>query len=276
MARGIVPRFARLMLLAVFVAGSHGQPAWAGEPVPHRAVYDIELASAKTGSGIAAVKGEMLAEWSESCEGWALDHRSLFEITYAHGATVRITSSVASWESRDGRDYHFNISNATNGNVTQKYEGRARLSADGGKVDYVEPKRDPMILPKGTVFPMVHTARVLSATAAAPTILSMAVFDGMSEEGTFRVSAVVGKPIMGATRTAKVARAVAALKGRPAWPMQLAYFSLTAPEAEPRHEVGMRIFGNGVSDRMLLDFGEFKVRADLIRLEITKKPACGS
>ncbi len=267
-------RFLHLMLLAVFVAGPHGQPARAGEAVPHRAVYAIELALAKTGSGIAAVKGEMLAEWTESCEGWAFDHRSLFEITYAHGTTVRITSNVASWESSDGRDYHFSISNATNGKVTQKYEGRARLSAGGGKVVYIVPERDPLILPKGTVFPMVHTARVLSATAAAPKILSMSVFDGMSEEGIFRISAVIGKPIADAARTAKVAQAVIALKGRTAWPMQLAYFSLSSREAEPQHEVGMRIYGNGVSDRMLLDFGEFKVRADLIRLEISKKPAC--
>lgn len=268
-------RFLHLMVLAAFVAGPGGQPVRAAEPVPHRAVYAIELASAKTGSGIAAVKGEMLAEWTESCEGWAFDHRSLFEITYAQGTTVRITSNVASWESRDGREYHFSISNATNGKVTQKYEGRAQLSAaDGGKVNYIVPERDPLILPKGTVFPMVHTARVLSATMAAPKILSMSVFDGMSEEGIFRISAVIGKPIANAARTAKVAQAVIALKGRTAWPMQLAYFSLSSREAEPEHEVGMRIYGNGVSDRMLLDFGEFSVRADLIRLEISKKPAC--
>ena len=238
--------------------------------VPHRAVYDVNLVSAKTGSGVASVKGEMLAEWSESCEGWALDHRTLFDISYAQGETIRLTSSVATWESHDGLQYHFNITNAVNGKVTEKYEGRGQFDGKlgDGRVDYVTPERGPLTLAPGTVFPMIHTERVLAAALSAPTIRSMIVFDGMSKEGAFRVNAVIGKPVAGFKSV------MAGLKDRRSWPLQLAYFSVRGHEPEPEHEVGMRIYENGVSDLILLDFGEFKVKTDLKRLEYAKRPSC--
>lgn len=266
------------IILGIWTAGLFAAPAALAAPaaasaklVPHRAVYDVNLVSAKSGSGVSSVRGEMLAEWLESCEGWALDHRTLFDITYVQGGSVRLTSSVTTWESRDGLRYHFEITNAANGKVTEKYEGRGELAdkQGGGQVDYVIPEREPLKLAPGTVFPMVHTVRVLAATRNAPAIRSMIVFDGMSKEGTFRVSAVIGKP------SASAKTAMDGLKTHRSWPLQLAYFSVDGREPEPEHEVGMRIYDNGVSDLMLLDFGEFKVKADLQRLEYGEQPACG-
>jgi len=239
--------------------------------VPHRAVYDVTLNSVTSGSAISSVKGEMLAEWSQSCDGWAHDHRTLFDISYAHGGTVRLTSSVATWESLTGLEYHFDITNAVNGKVTGKYEGRGQLANQhgGGQVNYIIPEREPLRLAREMVFPMIHTERVLAATAVTPTIRSMLVFDGMSKEGSFRVNAVIGKPILPGESKLE------GLNNRKSWPLQMAYFSVSGREPEPQHEVGMRIYDNGVGDEMLLDFGEFKVTADLKRLEYGKPPDCG-
>ena len=37
--------------------------------MPHRAIYSVSLESARSGSGIAAVTGEMFADWAETCAG---------------------------------------------------------------------------------------------------------------------------------------------------------------------------------------------------------------
>jgi EipB-like len=261
----------RYLVLALWATGLFAAPArGAIMLVPHRAAYDVNLISAKSASGISLVKGEMLAEWIESCEGWSLDHRTLFDITYEQSGTIRITSSVATWESRDGLRYRFNITNAVNGRATEKFEGRARLAKNqgGGQADFVTPDRAPMKLAPGTVFPMTHTLRVLAATKIAPTLRTMTVFDGMSREAVFRISAVIGKP------NAPAKTVMQGLKTRPSWPLQLAFFSVDGNEPEPVHEVGMRIYQNGVSDLMQLDFGEFKVRAKLTRLEFLERPVC--
>ncbi len=79
-----VATVARVTALALAALAASGA-AWpaALELMPHRAIYGITLASARSGSGIASVTGELLADWSESCAGWALDHRSRLDVTYA-------------------------------------------------------------------------------------------------------------------------------------------------------------------------------------------------
>lgn len=268
-----MPGIAHLKLVAFLAVLVQAVSASAAEPVSHRAIYDIVLTSARSTSGIVAVTGEMLAEWAESCEGWTLDHRSIFDITYAQGATVRVTSAIATWESHNGLDYRFSVRNAADGKPTERFEGQALLSAPGavGRVAYTEPRKTIKSLPAGVVFPMVHTLRVLAAADEAPTIVTMMVFDGLSGDGTFRVGAAIGPPRELETGMAEEFKD---LRGRRSWPLQLAYFKVAGYAPEPEHEIGMRMYDNGVADRMLLDFGDFKVRADLVRLEIGRKPPC--
>ncbi len=264
------------MMLAImmveFVAASAGA---AFELMPHRAIYGVTLASAKSGSGIATVKGELLADWSESCAGWILDHRSRLDVTYAPGQAVRLSSTVATWESRDGLDYRFNVRNSANGRVTERIEGRATLSAPGrtGRVVYERPAGRTDALPAGTVFPTTHSVRALEAAAKAPTMLSMPVFDGLTLDGTFSISALLGRSMPPAKG---LPHALAALEGRLSWPLQMAFFPMTGHAAEPQHEIGMVMYDNGVGEDLKLDFGDFTVHARLLRLEMSERPSCGA
>ncbi len=262
-------------ILAIALVGLAAVPAEAAfELAPHRAIYGVSLASAKSGSGIATVKGEMFADWSESCEGWTLDHRTRLDVAFAPGGVIRLTSAVATWESRDGLDYRFTVRNSANGRVTGRIEGHATLAAPGraGRVVYDAPAGRTDTLPAGTVFPTRHSVRVLEAAATAPTMVSMPVFDGLTLDGAYFISAVLGR----ARAPAKKPRAaLAALEGRLSWPLRMAFFPVAGRGAEPRHEIGMVMYDNGVGEDLLIDFGDFTVRARLIRLEMSERPSCG-
>ena len=265
-------RTAFAVVIAIIVAG-HG--AGAIELIPHRAIYAVTLASAESGSGIATVKGEMLADWSESCAGWSLEHRSRLDVTYVPGAAIRLTSTVATWESRDGLEYRFDVRNSANGRVTERIQGRATLAADGrtGRVVYGTPAGRIDALPAGTVFPTTHSVRVLEAAKNAPALAAMPVFDGLTLEGTFLISAALGRPrAPGPAPSA----ALAGLDNRLSWPLQMAFFPIAGKAAEPAHEIGMVMYDNGVGENLLLDFGDFKVRAHLLRLEMSEHPSCGA
>lgn len=262
-------------IVAVALVGLAAAPAEAAfELAPHRAIYGVSLASAKSGSGIATVKGEMFADWSESCEGWTLDHRTRLDVAFAPGGVIRLTSAVATWESRDGLDYRFTVRNSANGRVTGRIEGHATLAAPGraGQVVYDVPAGRTDTLPAGTVFPTRHSVRVLEAAATAPTMISMPVFDGLTLDGAFFISAVLGRPRAPAK---KPRAALAALEGRLSWPLRMAFFPVAGQDAEPRHEIGMVMYDNGVGEDLLIDFGDFAVRARLIRLEMSERPSCG-
>ncbi len=245
------------------------------ELMPHRAIYAVSLASARNGCGIASVTGEFLAEWSEQCAGWTLDHRSRLDVTYAPGRAIRLVSSVATWESRDGLDYRFDVSNSVDGRVTERIAGRATLAEAGrpGRVVYDEPEGRIDALPAGTVFPTTHSARILAAARNAPTIVAMPVFDGMTLDGAFSISAFLGRARAPARHLPKP---LAALDGRRSWPLRMAFFPVAGRAAVPSHEIGMVMYDNGVGEDLMLEFGAFTVRARLIRLEMGQRPSCGT
>jgi hypothetical protein len=256
------------VLFAVLAASAAG----AAELVPHRALYKMTLVSARGGSGVETVQGEMIADWSESCDGWTLDQRSVFDVGYSSEQNVRIISNIATWESLDGLQYRFNVTNKTNDEVTERTEGHARLAAAkaGGKAEFDQPNPKTSELPAGTIFPTEHTRVLLRDIGGAPMILSHVVFDGLTDEGPLQVSTVIGAEV-----APDPSPAMAFLKGLRSWPVQMAFFQAGSGAVEPEQEIGMRLFDNGVGDAMVLDFGDFKVRANLVRLELEKRPSCG-
>ena len=83
----------------VVVLGLLGAEAWAGELVPHRALYGMVLGSATPGSGIVGAEGAMAYRFAAACDGWTVENRTYLLIRYAEGDEVETTWSFASWES---------------------------------------------------------------------------------------------------------------------------------------------------------------------------------
>ena len=63
----------RVFALLTLLTGLTG-PAAAGainlDLLSHRAIYELSLASAASGSGVARVEGRMALEWVRTCEGF--------------------------------------------------------------------------------------------------------------------------------------------------------------------------------------------------------------
>jgi hypothetical protein len=64
------------------------------------------------------------------------------------------------------------------------------------------------------------------------------------------------------------------LKARPTWRVRLAFFPLLSKTDGPQYEVGLRLFDNGVSDQLVIDYGEFAMKGTLIQLELLPQPDC--
>ena len=64
------------------------------------------------------------------------------------------------------------------------------------------------------------------------------------------------------------------LLARPSWRMRLAFFPADSGNDKPDYELGMRLLDNGVSRDMVLDYGEFAIKARLNEIEALPKPRC--
>src|SRR4249920_2766575 len=100
--------------LALAAASAFLAPAAAGEPIalaPHRAIYEMTLATTRGGSGVTAVTGRMVYELTGStCEGYTQNMRFVTQMVNQSGTAVLTDLRSSSWEEGKGKRFRFNSS----------------------------------------------------------------------------------------------------------------------------------------------------------------------
>jgi hypothetical protein len=263
---------------------------WAGlaeatEISPHRALYSLSLESSKAGSGVVDASGAMIYEWGETCDAWTVQQRFRLRLVYEDADPVELSSTLVSWESKDGLRYRFNERRLRNGEPDEEVKGEARLegTGKGGKADFNKPDAVTMTLAPSVLFPTTHTLLLIERAMAGDNFLTREVFDGATEDNASQISAVIGPRIDPAVTSDKAAAGSAGkqekvlkspLIERPSWRVRLAFFPADTKADEPDYELGMRLYDNGVSGDMSLDYSDYVIRAKLDEIEPLSKPAC--
>lgn len=267
---------AALALLATPAAAqAPTQPAVQGVPAEavaagiarmaaHRAAYRLDLSSARD-SGIAGVRGAMVFDIADACEGWATRQRMTMTVTDRDGNDVETVSDYATYEAKDGSRLRFSIVQSTQGAVSSRVSGEAELKPDGsGIVRFAEPAAREEALPAGTLLPMRHTVVAVETARAGRRILVAPLFDGTADGGAQDTTTIIA----GWGATPGAAR-FPMLEGMESGRMRIAFFergTQTGAAAQPEYEVGLRYFDNGVADDLVMDFGEFAVGGRMLEL----------
>ncbi|ACI98939.1 cell envelope integrity EipB family protein [Rhodospirillum centenum] len=245
--------------------------AAASQVVPHLATYKLSLASSRSSATVTGVDGAMSYAWKDACDGWTVEQRFQVRFTYVEGEQVELSTSYVTWEAKDGSAYRFNVRKLTNGELEEELRGDATLNgADGGVARFERPDRKELALRPGTLFPTAHTIRMLDLARKGDNFLSAPIFDGSEADGASGVSALIAKPAkVGDLKTRS--RDLVRERG---WPVFMAFFPTDTQEMLPEYETKLTILDNGVVESMLIDYGDFKVRAVLESLEAAPKPPC--
>ena len=262
--------FGFVFVLALTVPLTAG-PAAAVQVQPHRAIYDLELASLRSGAAVADVSGQMLFEWADSCDGWIIGQRYQLDFLYPEAGEVAVDTSYTSWEAKDGSSFQFNLRTMTNGAVDEEIRGSAAIPdpAGNGRAEFRLPEVQAEPLPVGTMFPTAHSLELLERAEAGERFFVAVMFDGTEFAGPIELSAVIG-PQAPAPEAASAAFDV---MQRPSWPVRLAFFGQDAGAAAPDYEMELQIYDNGVVDQLLIDYGDFVLRGVLRDLEVLES-AC--
>jgi hypothetical protein len=242
------------------------------EITAHRALYTMSLANSKSDSGVTSARGTMAYQWGETCDGWTVEQRYRLKLGYAESDDVAIDSNFVTWEAKDGQRYRFNQKETRNGTVDEEIRGVARLEGPGkgGSADFEKPEAQTMKLPAGALFPSAHTIFLIQKAMAGENFVSRQVFDGATVEGAVLVSAVIGPKVEPDPEMAKKSP----LLNRPGWRMRLAFFPADQKAEKPDYELGMLLLDNGISRDMLIDYGDYTIRAKLDDIEGLGKPGC--
>ena len=266
----------RLTAPILLAAGLSAWPLAADAAVsftPHRAVYSLTLDKSRGNGSISRAEGKLEFEWADICTGWTVSQRTLVQLVSSEGQVIDFGWTLNSMEAKDGTYYRYFIRRLNAGGPEEDQRGEARLTGpgQGGTAEYTEPAPQEVTLPKGTLFPTAHSLLLLDSFERAQMPLWRLIFDGSGDSGLYGVNAVLSQavPADSATRFDSPL-----LKGKKSWRLHLAFFGMDKTDSVPEHEQALRMYSNGVVDEMLLDYGDFILRADLQSLEGLPDPKC--
>jgi hypothetical protein len=237
--------------------------AGAIELTSHRAAYRLVLDPARPNQDVESATGAMLYEVVDRCGAWTVQQRFTLQVVARSGQAFEMSSDYATWENRDGTRLRFRLRQATDGTVTKTIAGEATLDAPGGSgaARLTAPDQREVALPRGTLFPMIHTLRLLEAARRGDRVLAAPVFDGTSEDGAQDTNTVITGRLPADPKVS-----FAALRDLASWRVRIAFFA-PGGMGQPEYEVGIRYFENGVADELKMDFIDFAVAGTLAEFE---------
>ena len=246
---------------------------------PHRAVYDLSLGRMKSGGEVQDISGRMVAEWrgGPSCGGYSSEQRVVTRVVDTDGNLVSDDTRVATWESADGQEFHFDRAQYVNGELSQQEGGAARRGQDGKHVILEKGEEKPIRLPDETIFPAEFNLRLMTAAEKGENTISALLFDGTEDKASIS-TAFIGKMREPSPATAGIkitnVQFGQPLSGKKAWPIRMSYFDHLAQDSMPDFQMGYLLFANGVSAELTLEYEDVTMKATLVGIEYFKPGSC--
>ena len=273
------------IVLSALAAAAGAAPATAADPpvvlVPHRAVYDMSLAQVRTGSSITGVRGRMVFELTGSqCEGYTQNMRFVTEMSSQDAPPVLTDLRSSTFEDGAAALFRFNTTQLRDQKAGETTVGDAKRATATGPVtiELTKPDKATKTLRPGTYFPIQHSIALIVAGRAGVTTLRADLYDG-SEKGdkAYDTLARIGrKADKGANKQLPAVKNAEALDALAAWPVSISYFEMgkDKQDATPVYELSFLFFENGVSRKLVIDYGDFAIKGEVTDLTFSEPSKC--
>lgn len=274
---GTIFRLAAPLLAATVLLSDPGlaSDANAAMLAPHRAVYDLELGTASERSGISQMYGRMVYEFTGSeCEGYRVNFRFVTRIDTA-GESKVTDQQTTSFEDLRANTFEFDTRSYSGKTLDKEVSGNASKSAGRINVDLFAPASRQIDLADSR-FPTEHMKEVIEKARSGVRFFESRIFDGSDNaDKTLFTTTVMGQPVTPAADDPDASNA-GALGAKPAWPVTIAYFNdLQGKDALPIYRISFKLYDNGVTRDLTMDYGDFVLKGRLADLKLLESKACG-
>ena len=255
-------------------------PGAAAVLVPHRAVYEMTLDTSRAASGISGVNGRMVFEFTGSgCDGYTMNMRLVTRVEGSAGRSIVTDLRSSTWEQGAGARYRFNSSHYKGEALEEAISGDAERSDVDGNVNVhvsaPSPKSHKVTAP--VLFPTQHSLAILDTAKKGKSVLQARIYDGSSKgDKVYSTTAFIGKRLEpGSKMPSKRVTNDKELDKLDSWPVSISYFETGDDAGEtPVYQLNFRMYNNGVSRSLLIDYGDFAVKGDLSSLEFMPLSKC--
>ena len=259
------------------IAGSGASVAWATPAsalAPHRAVYDLQLKDATERSGISSMYGRMVYEFNGSpCEGYTVSFRFVTQVDT--GEETRLTDQqTTTYEDLKNGNFRFLTRSFTDEKLDKEVRGSAHENEGGVSVDLAAPEKRQVELAESR-FPTEHMIEVIDRAKKGDRFFESRIFDGSdSGDKTLITTTVVGKKEAPAAGDPDADKA-GTFSTQDFWPVSIAYYDDTGTgDALPVYRMAFKLYENGITRDLTMDYGEFSLSGKLAKLEMFKAREC--
>jgi hypothetical protein len=248
--------------------------------VPHRAVYEMTLDQSRPASGISGVKGRMVFEFAGSgCDGYTMNMRLVTQVEGNTGRSIVTDLRSSTWEEGAGKRYRFNSSQYKGEALEESTSGDAERAGPNDHVDvHVSlPKSKELKVSGPVMFPTQHSLAILDTAKKGQSVLQTKIYDGSSKgDKVYSTTAFIGKRLKAGTKKpSKRVENDRTLEQLDSWPVSISYFETDDSAGEtPVYQLNFRMYDNGVSRELVIDYGDFAIKGDLSSLEFMPMSKC--
>ncbi len=269
-----------LLLIAVLFSSAF---CWSNHSVAevvlasHKTVHDLVLDRADADSNIQNMRGQLFYDLSGSvCLGYNLSTRITIEtISKESGKTASDVRSE-SWEDYNGSEFKFSFSRYDDNKLSQTMKGSARRTEGAVLAELDAPEKDTASFAGDVLFPTQDSVAIMKAALAGQSRLEATVYDGSDGLMVYDTTTVIGPSLKkGGNAKLKSVKNSETLFGLPSWPVVVSYYNQGQNGiGRPLFAVSFRLYDNGVSDELKLDYGTFVLKGDLSKIEFADPKPC--
>ena len=250
--------------------------------VPHIAVYDLSIDKIQDQSNISGAYGRMVVEINGSkCEGHMVNMRFRLSVLNNKAGSNLTDVFSSSLEDGDAKFYRFNTTQYSNQKLTKTTVGEAKRTKEGQgiAIKTTKPKAVTTSFKGKTYLPTEHTKLIIEAAKKGIKTVSAPVYDGSENGDTlYDTTSFIGAPLKDDDFVTKAKiKNLKPLKGVQSWPVSVSFFEQKNGQKQdrtPDYEISFRLYENGVSRALNLDYGEFSLIGKLKNITFLKAAPC--
>lgn len=273
-------RFAQLApaIAGVFLCGAAFAQSASQRPVmaPHRAFYELSLLKTSgEASAPVGASGRIAYDFTGSaCEGYTTNFRQATDLTSPEGDGLSTQMRSSSFESADHGSLDFRVETGSARGEPEIVEGSASRSGDGSlSIALRRPTLMKADIDHDALFPTDMMIRAIEAARAGQATFATKLYDGTSDgDKVYYTLSVIGRPSNEAL--GDPTKDAPAMRGMRRWPVKVSYFDIAKADSPPVYLLSFQMWENGISSDLVLDYGSFQLKGELMKLEMLPEGNC--
>jgi hypothetical protein len=246
--------------------------AAAVELTPHEAIYRLTLIQTelKGKSAIVQSQGALGVRFRRVCGNWQSQTELLFRLELDNGKTIRIHNMLRLRENEKGGRVEFVgwTDSDKLGKVDTRGNATIPASGDPGEAMFDKPNKDQRKLAIGVGLPTESFMKIMDQLLVGETPAPVHYFDPYSKYTEMRLTG--GSP----TILKRPPEGNAELVEGKSWRLRVT----PVFESEVLNQLGahtvMQVHANGVASHMILDLGNMKLNAELVKVRRIDSSGC--